>query len=73
MACCGVLGKELYNARKKAALSQEVVAARAGISREYLSQLENDKKSPTVRVFLNLCRALGVSASRLIEKLDKAG
>ncbi|WP_206292622.1 helix-turn-helix domain-containing protein [Humisphaera borealis] len=67
------MGKELYNARKKAALSQEVVAARAGISREYLSQLENDKKSPTVRVFLNLCRALGVSASRLIEKLDKAG
>jgi len=52
-------------------MTQERLAAKARISREYLSQLENDRKSPTVKVLLRLCRAMGVSAAELIAKIEQ--
>lgn len=54
-------------------MTQEALAAKARLSREYVSQLENGRKSPTVAVFLRLCRAMGASASAVIAKVEKAG
>lgn len=67
-----MLGDELRNARRKAGLTQEQVAARARISREYVSQLERDRQSPTVDMLLRVCRILGTSASAIIAKVEKA-
>lgn len=68
-----MLGDELRKARQKAGLTQEQVAARARISREYVSQLERNRQSPTVDMLLKVCRILGTSAGRMISKIEEAG
>ena len=67
-----MLGEELKRARDEAGLSQEEVAHRAGIDRSYLSQLENDRKSPTLDLLLRVCAALGVKAATLVGRVERA-
>jgi len=66
------LGDELRAARQSAGMTQEEVAATAGIDRSYLSQLENDHKSPTVDVLFLVCGAIGVRASVVIARVEQA-
>jgi len=66
-----MLGKELRKAREKSGITQEELADRAGLHRTYISLLERDKKSPTLTVLFRVCRSLGISASRLIARLEK--
>lgn len=66
-----MLGKELREARQALGLSQEQVGFDAGISRNYVSLLENDKSSPTLDVLFRLCDTLELSAPRLIQRLDQ--
>jgi transcriptional regulator with XRE-family HTH domain len=65
-----VLGKEFRKFRLKAGLTQEALAAKAKITREYLSLLELDKRMPTLPVYVRLCRALRISPSDLLAKLE---
>jgi len=67
------LGELLKQARESAGLSQERLATLSGVDRSYLSQLERDIKSPTVRVLLRVCKAAGVRASDLVAALEEAG
>jgi transcriptional regulator with XRE-family HTH domain len=66
-----VLGDEIRKARLNAGLTQEELAFRADISRNYVSLLELGEKSPTVQIFLRLCEALGVKASRIIARIER--
>ena len=66
-----MIGKELREARKKAGLSQEQLAEKAGVHRTYVSLLERDVKSPTVDVLLRICRALETKASDILKRLDE--
>lgn len=66
-----MLGEEIQKARKAAEMTQEKLAYRADIDRTYLSQLENNRKSPTVDVLFRLCDAMGLSASKLIARVEK--
>ena len=65
-----MLGDELRKAREEADLTQEQLSYAAQIDRTYISQLENNRKSPTVDVLFRLCDALGVSASGLLAKVE---
>jgi transcriptional regulator with XRE-family HTH domain len=65
-----MLGDELKKARLKAGLTQEQLAAQARISREYVSQLERNRQSPTVDMLLRVCRILKTSAARVISKVE---
>jgi transcriptional regulator with XRE-family HTH domain len=65
------LGKELRKARLAAGLTQEELAFRADISRNYVSLLELGGKSPTVQVLLRICKALGVKASMIISRIER--
>lgn len=67
-----MLGKELRQSREMAEMTQEQLAFAAEIDRTYLSQLENDKKSPTLNVLFRLCDALKVPAAELVARVDKA-
>lgn len=58
-------------AREAADLTQEEVSATAGIDRAYLSQLENDHKSPTVDTLVRICGALGVPASEILARVER--
>ena len=69
----GMLGDELRHARRSAGMTQEQLAAKARISREYVSQLERDRQSPTVDMLLRICRILGTSAAQIIASVEKKG
>lgn len=64
------LGGELKKARLAAGVTQEELAFKAEISRNYVSLLELDEKSPTVQVLLRVCRALGVKASKILSRVE---
>ena len=55
----------------KAGLTQEDLAFKAEISRNYVSLLELGEKSPTVQVLLRICKALGVKASAVIARIER--
>ncbi len=65
-----VLGDELRKERLKAKLTQEELAARAKVSRNYVSLLELNEKSPTVQMLFRLCRVLSVRPSALIARVE---
>ena len=67
-----MLGDELKKARVAAGLTQEELATKAGVSRNYVSLLELDQKSPTVQMLLRICGAMGAKASKIIAKLEGA-
>lgn len=64
------LGGELKRARLAAGVTQEELAFKAEISRNYVSLLELDQKSPTVQVLLKICKALGTKASKIISRVE---
>ncbi len=66
-----MLGDELRKARLKADLTQEELSFRAKLDRTYISQLEHDKKSPTLDVLFRLCDALGIHASRIVARVER--
>ena len=57
--------------RLKAGLTQEQVAVRADVTREYVSMLEAKRNSPTIEVFIRLCRAVETSPAEVIEKIER--
>jgi transcriptional regulator with XRE-family HTH domain len=67
-----MLGEEIRKARVKAGLTQEGLAFKAGVSRQYVSLLELDEKSPTVNMLVRLCKAMGVSAGRIVGRVEGA-
>ena len=66
-----MLGEELRKARREAKLSQEQLSFEAEVDRTYISELENDKKSPTLDVLFRLCDAMGIRASELIARVER--
>ena len=52
------------------AVSQVPLAFDAQVSRNYVSLLELNEKSPTVDVLLRICRAMGVSAADIIRAVE---
>lgn len=66
-----VLGDELRKERLKAGLSQEELAAKAKISRNYVSLLELNEKSPTVQMLTRVCKVLRVRASTLLARVER--
>ena len=53
-----MLATELKKARLAAGLTQEQLAAKANVSREYVNYVERGKRQPTVAVFVRLCKAM---------------
>ena len=66
-----MVGSELRNARERVGMTQEQLAHKAPADRSYISEIERGRRSPTVVMFLRLCRAMGVSASAIITRLER--
>jgi transcriptional regulator with XRE-family HTH domain len=67
-----MIGGELRKAREAVGLTQEELAFKAGVHRTYVSLLEREKKSPTLSMLFRLCQAMGISASELVARVEKA-
>ena len=61
------LGSNLYQARKKAGLSQEGVAERLGVSRQTISKWETDETLPDIRQSKRMAALYKLSLDELID------
>ena len=59
------LGKRISFYRSKSNLTQEVLAAKVNCSREYIVQIENGTKVPSLSVLVKIANTLSVSADEL--------
>ena len=60
------LGKRLNAARKDKGITSEKLAELCSINATYLRQIEAGSKTPSLPVFVSLCRELQVSPSYLL-------
>ena len=66
-----ILGSVVRDYRKKGKLTLKMVAAKAGVSEGFLSQVENNVNSPSVETLMKICDAIGVNASDILNKVEK--
>jgi transcriptional regulator with XRE-family HTH domain len=70
------LGETIRDFRSKKNLTQEQLAFKSGLSRNYISLIELDEKSPTLQTLSQICKALDVKVSALLiaaeRKRDRA-
>jgi DNA-binding XRE family transcriptional regulator len=66
-----VLGRVLRAARERRGLSQEDLAAAAGLDRTYPSLIERGLRAPRLSTFIHLCEAVGVSPARVLRLLTR--
>lgn len=62
----------LKDIRKERGMTAEVLAAKAGCSKSYISEIENGKKFPSGRLLRNFAKTLNVSIYELIDSSDLA-
>ncbi|MED2798129.1 helix-turn-helix domain-containing protein [Bacillus cereus] len=51
--------------RKEKLISQERLAAQVGLSRTYISEIENNKKQPNVKLAIKIAKVLGTSVESI--------
>lgn len=51
--------------RKGKLISQEQLAACVGLSRTYLSEIENNKKQPNVKLAIKIAKTLGTNVEAI--------
>jgi transcriptional regulator with XRE-family HTH domain len=66
-----VIGDELRKARTADGLSQEELAFRADVSRNYVSMVELNQNSPTLETLIRICQALGIRAAFLVARHEQ--
>jgi len=62
-----LVGRNFARLRKASDLTQEQVAERANLSQQYISDLENGKRNPTVETLFDIAQAFGVSHVELVK------
>ncbi len=61
------LGLNLKKIRTKKGISQGDIAKELGVSRGFISTIENGKTNPTLSTIAKLAKALGVSTNELLK------
>lgn len=63
------LGKRISAVRREKGMTSEKLAYETDISKGYLSDVENGKKLPSIKVLARLAKVLGVKLKRFFETL----
>jgi transcriptional regulator with XRE-family HTH domain len=66
-----MVGRAVKLARTVQMMSRKSLAEASGISYPYLSEIENDKKSPSPKTLNAISKALGVKPHELMETADR--
>ena len=64
------VGKRIYAIRTSKHMSRKDLAKRSGLHLTYIGQLERGEKNATLESIERITAALGISLSKLFEKLD---
>ena len=64
------LGKRIKQIRNKNGLTQEVLSARSGLTKSYISLLEAGKKIPAISTLSRIAVALGMPIGEFFESTD---
>lgn len=64
-----LLGNLLRARRKQNGVTLKAVAEQAGVSEGFLSQVENNVKTPSLASLMNICSALGVETGEVLDRL----
>ena len=59
------VARNLRRLRRKHGLSQEELADRAGLNRNYVGMIEREENAPTVDALEQIAKALGINAVEL--------
>lgn len=59
-------GARLRTVRKVAGISQEALAAKAGVARNFISMIENGQRNVTIATVQKLAKALGCRMAHLM-------
>lgn len=71
MSVTQAFGALVRETRIKLGLSQEELAERCGMHRNAIGFIERGERSPSIETVFAIAHGLGVSASKLISKLDQ--
>lgn len=63
-------GLSVRDLRKQQGLSQELLAAEAGLDRAFLSQVETGRKQPSLLTIFRLAGALKLDVSELFKEVE---
>ena len=66
-----IFGKVLREKREENHISQEKLAEYCDLDRTYISLLERGLRQPTITTIFKLAKALKISPSALIEKVER--
>jgi transcriptional regulator with XRE-family HTH domain len=66
------LGETIRAARKRVAISQMVLAERAGVTRRFLQELENGRSDVSLLTLLRLSAALDMTLSDVCAQIEQA-
>ncbi len=61
------LGRNLKRIRTEKGISQADIVRTLGVSRSFVSNIENGKTNPTLSTITNLAKALDVSSDELLK------
>ena len=64
-------GAVVRRRREAAGVSQEALAATAGLHRTYISMLERGVRMPSILVARQVAEALGITAGALLSEVDE--
>lgn len=65
------LGEKIWRLREEKGLSQEVLAEKLDVSRQTVSNWENDRATPDAYKLKQLCEVLGFSADGILEMEER--
>ena len=66
------VGKRIFDARKEKNMTREKLAEMSGISVQFLSDIENGRKSMTITTLRNICNSLNLSADYIINGTEQS-
>lgn len=66
-----VFGRVLRRVRREHDLSQEALAATAGLARNHVSELERARRDPSLATLVQLADALGMTMAELMARFDE--
>ena len=61
------LGKNLKRIRTEKGITQGDIVRKLGVSRSFISNIENGKTNPTLSTISNIAKALSVSTDELLK------